>query len=215
MALLVKLHESFLNLLFPRQCVLCSAEGAWACPECIKSVVFLGDCQPVCSLFSFDQPLIRALLHALKYEGVYETAESLISIAQMSISPKEMKELLFLEQSPMLVPVPTSRAHQSKRGYVQTIFLVKALSRWLGIPYCEEILSRKEGETQVGKTRQEREAAIAGAFSWKEIGEAASGRQLILVDDTYTTGATFSAAKDILQPHSPYPVRGLVMARVL
>ena len=82
-----RLENTFLDSFFPRRCVNCSVVDSWACKKCIQEA---GEAQsnsgliaqyPVFSLLDFNQPLVRKLLHQLKYGGITEAAGDLINLA--------------------------------------------------------------------------------------------------------------------------------------
>jgi len=213
--MLGRVHAQFLDLLFPRRCVLCNREEGWACKSCAQKVTLLKGNDEIPALFDFDEPLIRELLQNLKYQGIYEAAETLVDLAKEVTSAALVRKNLALLAPAVLIPVPSSKNRQAKRGYSQTEYVAKALSGWLEIPYMVGGVSRESGETLVGKNKEERAVAMIGAFTWKGLSQEWMDRQWVVVDDTYTTGSTLRSVQEVLQPYTKYPVRGLVMARAL
>ena len=124
----------------------------------------------------------RDAVHHLKYEGWTRTAET-IARAMTSLEP--------LTAGVSLIPVPLGRRRQRERGYNQSQSIAAALGRLTGLPVRTDLLKRvRETSTQTALTPEARHANVAAAFE----GAPATGLQLVLVDDVFTTGATLAAA---------------------
>lgn len=148
-----------------------------------------------------------ALVHALKYHGWRELANFLAGRLE--------KELPLGLLDPVLVPVPTTRWRQWTRGYNQAALLAGALSVRTSIPKAE-VLHRPEGRTQVRLGPRERRSNVQGAFVIQnDAGSPIRGREVILIDDVLTTGATALAATSALVAGGADSVRLLTFARSL
>ncbi len=101
-----------------------------------------------------------------------------------------------------LVPIPLSPARLAERGYNQSLLLARQLSRRLGLPVEEALLQRPiDTAHQPGLSREQRAANLRGAF-WVDsrLHRHLAGRDLALVDDVLTTGATTAeAARELLR----------------
>lgn len=211
--------EWLLNLLFPRLCVSCGKEGAWACPACQslasprRQIHTLEGLDGVVSLFTFDTFLIRELIHHLKYYSIQEAASTLIKLISERFSPEEI--LGFLGRNSVLVPVPTSKAKLKTRGYNQAEILAKQLANWLELPVWVGGLKRGGGvKSQVQHTALQRKENVSQVFYVEKGGVPAQfrARNLVLIDDVYTTGATLSACARALLPHTKNSIKALVIA---
>ncbi len=89
-----------------------------------------------------------------------------------------------------LVPVPSSKASQRRRGRSFVVDLVTQISQRTGIPMLDCLQLSRKVLDQSGLHRDERASNLAGAFS---LNSSARG-ELILVDDVVTTGATLREA---------------------
>jgi predicted amidophosphoribosyltransferase len=89
-----------------------------------------------------------------------------------------------------LVPVPSSKTSQRRRGRSFIVDLVSQISQRTGIPMVDCLQLSRRVRDQSGLHRDERAANLAGAFT---LSSHARG-ELILVDDVITTGATLREA---------------------
>ncbi len=101
----------------------------------------------------------------------------------------------------LIVPVPLARLKLLLRHFNQAAVLAGALSREIGVPVDPMLLRRTRWtRSQVGMTRRERRRNIAGAFSVpKHLRPRLKGRNILLVDDVITTGATVDACARVLK----------------
>lgn len=148
-----------------------------------------------------------AMVHALKYRGWRDLAD--LMARKMKL---EAPECLC---DPLVVPVPTTPWRRRTRGYNQAALLAEGVARRTSLPVAEALL-RGEGRTQVRLGPRERRSNVQGAFGLA--GDTRSlirGREVILVDDVLTTGATAIAAARVLHSGGVKGVRLLTFARSL
>ena len=105
----------------------------------------------------------------------------------------------------MVVPVPVSRKRLIKRGYNQSEIMAKRfVKRWRefgGEIICDSKLLYRTRETAMLRSLNpaDRERALKGAFEVREKArESLLGRNVLLIDDIYTTGATADACSEAL-----------------
>jgi len=141
---------------------------------------------------------LRELIHLLKYEGVRPAANVLgrmLSEAICSLQPG------FCPQPVLLVPVPLFRAKKRQRGFNQAEVIARAALKLLAtqrLHLNEKVLGRRrETQSQTGLTSHQRRENMRGAFVVAQP-EAVRGREIVVVDDVYTTGATVSECARIL-----------------
>ncbi len=93
-----------------------------------------------------------------------------------------------------IVPVPLHRSKFRKRGYNQSTYFGRGLSRAMGIPLREDILVRKKATmSQTGKGRIDRYDNVSDIFDYKGTMLPANVH-ILVVDDVLTTGATVVSA---------------------
>ena len=145
----------------------------------------------------------RDAVHQLKYEGWSRVADSMAD-AMRGLEP--------LTGQVCLVPVPLGAGRQRRRGYNQSERIASALHERTGLDLRTDLLWRvRETKTQTALTPESRHANVTGAFS----AGAASGLDLVLVDDVFTTGATLAAAGAALMESGATRVEAVTFARAV
>ncbi|GGA91380.1 hypothetical protein GCM10011491_19260 [Brucella endophytica] len=117
----------------------------------------------------------------------------------------------------VVIPVPLHRYRLWSRRFNQAAELARALARESGKPFEPEALRRvKRTRQQVGLPATERQRNVSGAFRVPPEHEIkVRGRNVLLIDDVYTTGATVKAATRALLRADAAAVDVLTFSRVL
>ncbi len=170
------------------------APGDWLCRPCRVSP------PPFTRAVAYGlyRGTLRSLLHLLKYDGVQPVARPLgrHMAAQLALQPGFPKQMT-------LVPVPLFAGKRRERGFNQAELLARAVAsagRAHGLALRVEtgLLTRKRAtESQAGLSPAGRRRNVQAAFTVPGAEGGAkplAGRELLLIDDIYTTGATARAA---------------------
>lgn len=97
----------------------------------------------------------------------------------------------------VVIPVPLHWLRKWRRGYNQAQVIASQLARELGARLCTDVLSRvRRTRSQTSLSAEERERNVATVFSVRRPVEA---RHVLLVDDTFTTGATLAACHRVVR----------------
>jgi ComF family protein len=145
---------------------------------------------------SYDGGL-RELIHLLKYEQVRPAAAVLGRMLAEAVSGMESGS------SPwVVVPVPLHARKLRQRGFNQSELIaqhaVKVAARRGRLVLNPGVLQRRrETQSQIGLTRHQRRENLRGAFAVPRPEEIA-GREILLVDDVFTTGTTVSECARVL-----------------
>ena len=97
-------------------------------------------------------------------------------------------------QLPVIVPIPLHEKRRQQRGYNQAALIAAGFCRVTGLSLVEHGLVRiKATEAMHGLGVNARQTNLAGAFRLGT-GLPSTSRQILLIDDIYTTGTTAQAA---------------------
>lgn len=148
----------------------------------------------------FGGPLADAV-HALKYRSRPALAAPLA---------RWLRRRVEVAPGALVVSVPLSRGRRRERGYDQASLLADALARAAGAERMRTALRRvRETAPQVGRDREARARNVVGAFTAAGV----AGRDVMLVDDVVTTGATADACARALKDAGARSVSVLSLAR--
>lgn len=130
---------------------------------------------------------MQHLMHQFKYKGNKATGFQLGRIMGEQLK----KSGRF--QADALIPLPLYPAKEKKRGYNQATVLCQGMSGVMHIPVLDQSVQRPEHtETQTKKGRVERWKNMEGKFILSNP-DSLRNKQVILVDDVVTTGATLES----------------------
>lgn len=172
------------------------------CPNCWQRPTRIDGIR---SPFRFDE-VVRKSIHELKYRNLKAISACLA-------------ELLadYLKENPLpgeaLVSVPLHPRRLRERGYNQSGLVAGELGKRIGLPVIEDCLVRvKQAQPQVRAVDvEERRRNVADAFVCRD--ERVGGKQIILIDDVCTSGATLESCAAALKNRGATSVWGLTLAR--
>lgn len=117
-----------------------------------------------------------------------------------------------LERADVLVPMPLSRQRLLERGFNQALELARHLAPEKADP--DLLLRIKDTAAQSSLKRADRLRNVAGAFCVDPHRvSAVRGKQMVLLDDVMTSGASLFAAAQALREAGAASVTGMVLAR--
>jgi ComF family protein len=129
-------------------------------------------------------------------------------------------EPLFGDPGLVVIPVPLYPVKQRQRGFNQSEMIAHValkLSSRKGFRHglrADILVRARETKSQIGLTRHQRRENLRGAFRVAKP-EAVSGREILLVDDVFTTGTTASECARVLRRAGATRVWVATVARTL
>lgn len=131
---------------------------------------------------------VQNLMHQLKYNNQPDVGVELGRLYGL-----ELKKYAPYNLCNAIIPVPLHPKKFKKRGYNQSEQFAIGLSESLEIPVLIDVLSRiKSSKSQISMSRNDRYDNMTQAFK-SEDNFSAIKPNILLVDDTITTGATLEA----------------------
>lgn len=199
----------------PASCVNCEliikTEGL--CPECCKQIKPVMDTVvagakrttvPVLAVGAYEGPLAN-----LVYQK-YKNNKFAFSGAAELIYEHQLKFI----KADILLPIPLHKQKAKERGFDQVELIVKSLSLLAKIPVANVLKRVKNTKSQTNLSRLERQQNVAGAFELTNP-EVLTGKNVVIVDDVYTTGATVYEVIEAIKLANPASIKVLVIARAV
>lgn len=199
------------------------------CGERIFSPYAVGSDEPRCGLCSRVEAVfarataygsyesgLRELIHLLKYDGVRPAADVLGRMLAESITKLQGE----LPKGPIaVIPVPLYRAKLRQRGFNQAEAIARAALRTNLFAdrfrlYAGTLVRKRDTASQIGLTSHQRRENLRGAFGVVQA-EVVKGREVLIVDDVYTTGSTVSECARVLRRAGATKVWVATVARTL
>ncbi len=225
-----RLGEMALNLLFPRWCVGCGKEGELICTSCRSRLPRIfgplcprcGRPQPngiLCPSCVSWQAHVDGIRSPFRFEGVIRDAVHQLKYKNIRALASPLTQLLndYLAANPLpgdvLIPVPLHQRRLRERGYNQSSLLARELGKLARLPIADDCLIRERFALPQARTAtvEERLRNVADAFSCHDTG--LKGKQVLLIDDVATSGATLDACAGALKAAGAGAVWGLTLAR--
>lgn len=219
--------EGLFATLFPAECRLCNEPllamsrlpvcdaclakiQSFNSPVCARcgEILTIGNAQVCTACVNAPPPFIAALsigaydgtlrgvIHLLKYDSVRPAAQMLGREVAKVLAANSSK----VGDDPLILPVPLHRAKDRDRGFNQAEEIANAVKKVTGFAIDRHVLVRKRPTvSQTGMTAHQRRENVRGAFVLRKRGvDIVKGRNIVLVDDVMTTGATAAECTRVL-----------------
>lgn len=204
------------DILFPIECINCGKDGSWLCRDCLSLLeenagnkkINKGTrrLDGVFILFDYEYALASDMIKALKYKFIKEAG-----IILGNLCAQALKKDLRIVKNTFLVPVPLSGHRKRWRGFNQSALIAEQLSYKLNTPLINGLKRVKDKRPQAKLSKDKRLENIKNCFEWKE--RSLAGKNIILVDDVMTTGATLEECARVLKDAEAEKVEAVAIAR--
>ena len=167
--------------------------GPFECPNCADLDFHF---EFAVSAWRAEGP-VREAIHRFKYSRQLQLRLPLARLAHGALSADAR---LAAERDWVLVPVPLHPKRKRERGFNQSAELARGLQGMTGLPMIEALRRIRYTTTQASLSRQARLENLTGAFApAKRVRDALRGRNVLLIDDVFTTGSTADACAKVLR----------------
>ena len=170
------------------------------CPRCRRSRPSLDRARAIGAY----EGVLRAIVHALKYEGRRSLARPLATMMRDRGTD-------VLAGAACVVPVPLHPSRRRERGFNQAVDLAQRI----GLPVRHALCRVRATATQATLPAAQRHKNVRGAFAVTRVVRGLRSATVVLIDDVCTTGATLDACARTLKEAGVADVRALTAARVV
>ena len=228
-----------MDLIFPIKCINCGKFGDYVCRGCLRTISIkknfecigckrntsFGQTCHMCAKKNFvDQllivadyknPLVEKTLKFLKYKFITDLRWPLSILIKRYLKWLTLdKKFNIFKDNPLLIPIPLHPRRLNWRGFNQSELLAKNLADTFQMEIALDIMERTVNATPQAdiKEKEERLKNLNGIFRIKN-GIRITDREILLIDDICTTGATLNECAKVLKDNGASKVIALVIAR--
>lgn len=229
----------FLDTIFPIRCIDCGDFGDYVCRGCLGAIPIkkyfecvgckrntpFGQTCFLCAKTNFvDQllivadfrnPLVEKILKFFKYKFISDLERPLSVLMKKYLKWLTLdKKFNVFEGSPLLIPVPLHPRRLNWRGFNQSELLAKNIADTFQMEIADDVIERSGNAVPQAdiKEKEERLRNLNGIFRIKNC-DRVVGREILLIDDVCTTGATLNECAKVLKQNGASKIIALVVAR--
>ncbi len=137
---------------------------------------------------------LQHVIHQIKYQKKFLLAVELGKMLGNSLLKNKPEWKVDI-----VLPVPLHSLKKAERGFNQSFYIAKGINKVTNLPVSQSILKRKRyTESQTQKNLIERAENMSEAFTVKRPDKVV-GKNVLLIDDVITTGATIRECGKILK----------------
>ncbi|MGF1671036.1 MAG: ComF family protein [Balneolaceae bacterium] len=202
--------KAIYDFVYPHCCICCGEglhnQDLFICDYCCDSrfeqpldqdhFILPDHVSLVYSMWKFDKGgYLQEILHQLKYNRQIGAGKQLGRL----IGAKLNQIQLFIDDPPLLIPIPLHPSKERYRGFNQSRAIADGIEGITGWPIVDNssVIRVKKTKTQTGLTTERRVSNLQNAFAIPRPEELRLTAPVI-VDDVFTTGTTtFELSKTI------------------
>ena len=207
----MKLIETILDFIFPTKCGICNKIGKeYICENCykeIKKYMYINTNSDIFYMLKYKE-IVRDRMIAFKFND-----NPYLYHMFCDIFVKNKIGCDFVKKYDIIIPIPMHKNKKTKRGYNQSELFAKGISKALKIPVSvNSLIKQRDTLMQSSLGKNERTKNVQNAYEIKNM-EKINNKNILLVDDIYTTGATINECKRIIMRAGATKVGVLIIAK--
>ena len=238
--MLAHIIDPLLSLIYPRECSVCSmniemSKDGTACAQCWNTTTIFEGSEMLCDKCGafFGEKASPVDVFCRKCDeyffdkafalGIYEKAlaASIVSLKNSTHVPARISQLIQnrsadFEGVVLIVPIPLSKERKLDRGFNQAEVIARIIAETTGIAVDAHSLERRRHTHihRMGMDQKARELSVRNAFSVRRP-KLIEGKNILLVDDVLTSGATASFCAKVLKRNGASRVTVFTLARAV
>lgn len=207
-----KLFSYIINLLFPVTCVCCGEIGSDLCDTCIITLPEPEHNLPdwIFATYSYKHPnMKKIILHLKEYPN-----HRLTDILAKSMFNTVRSHLLEEARDVSIIPVPITQQRYYERGFNQAEIIAHSLMHYIpSSTLCTDIVTKESGHAKQANLhdKTDRIKNAEHIFHITKPASSIAGRDIIIIDDIVTSGATLSSLRDELLHAGVKSVRAITV----
>lgn len=230
--------ENILKIIFPNKCLGClkysdqlicqncfntlNINKYFICPKCHKQFDNTKNLncldndlhfQAILYSLNYQDTLTKDLIHKFKYQNLKSLSYVFKNILTQSLNHHKK----FLRKNHFLIiPVPLHKEKEKLRGFNQSIILSKLISRIIYSKTINNALIRYKNNPPQAKSKNnlQRQQNVLSIFKINNhCKKYVKNKNIILVDDVFTTGATLNECAKILKQNGAKIIIAICLAR--
>ena len=229
----MSMKQKLINFFFPKYCLNCQKLNSWLCNDCLKKIklskttCFLcgknnnfGEICSICLYYQgekgkewyinnliwtalYRQKICKSLITSLKYGGVIEIADILAKLLN-----EKIKDTYNLKDAEIFY-IPSSSRQKKLRDFNQAQLIAKKLvKKNSNFNLNNNLILKKFKQKQTSKNIKKR-WHNPNQFIYQ--GKSLQNKNIIIVDDIVTSGATLNQVAKCLKPYTNKKIRGAVI----
>ncbi|MFH1230900.1 MAG: ComF family protein [Planctomycetota bacterium] len=237
------LVNSFLDLIYPRYCLICytslnNTDRKALCAECAEQIEFIhqnnvcykcgtdfgpyATSETPCQECFYHPPRFTKAIGIARYKGIMRELIHQFKYARQKVLLDELSNLLIerwlrvadsLPHIDFIIPAPLYRKKLKERGFNQSELLAEKLHKATGIPIeINNLIKIQPTPDQASLNSSDRKNNLIDAFEVTHP-QSIKDKNILLIDDVLTTGATASEIARTLKKNGAKGVYVLVLAR--
>ena len=208
----MKIIDIALGYIFPSRCGVCEKLGeGYICKNCYQKIIkylYNNECNKEIFFLLKYEEFIRSKMIDYKFNN-----QSYLHNMFFEIFIKNKNACEFLKNYDIIIPVPIHRKRKIERGYNQSELIARDLAVYFKIPICTNILIKQKNTVmQSGLGRKDRIKNVQNVYKVKHK-EKIKGKNILILDDIYTTGSTIKECKKILKTGGARKVGTIIIAK--
>ena len=235
-----KAIKDFIKIIFPNSCFICDkiiSEGYFciddwkkirflhkpACEICFWPFMFEVEGQIRCANCIKDPPVYFKSISVLKYDEFSKSLITKFKYSDKTYIARYFADLIFgygkeiLPDIDFIAPVPLHKLRLITRRYNQAALIANHFAKLSGKKIINDLLVRtKNTKAQATLNKKLRGKNIVGVFTLnKKYQQHIKGKNILLIDDVITTGATINSCSKVLKKSGVNKVYVLTLAKTV
>ena len=214
--------SKILNLIYPQICGMCGKINKNSlCKKCEIELKKQVENQIINNGEEIQDKYFNELMYIFKYEGQIRklildykfNEKSYLYLTFVNFLLKNKKIFENIKNYDTIIPVPISKKRKKTRGYNQSLLIARKIAELTDLELMNNCLVKTKNIIEQSKlNKEDRIQNIQGVYELKSK-QLIENKNILLIDDIYTTGSTVNECSKILKQGNPKKIGILVLAK--